>query len=84
MIRRPYYWETSKNQDVDRTDPPKAPMQLRPCKGCGQPFSASIEKCPHCGKDDVWLSQSAGVMITLVGILLFLPIIALFVVIVLS
>lgn len=48
----------------------------RPCKGCKQAFSAYVEKCPHCGRDDAHGSQLMGVIV-LVGILmLLLPILA--------
>ncbi len=50
------------------------------CAGCKKPFSTHIEKCPHCGKDDVMGTQRMGVFVTMM-ILLLLPLVVMFVVV---
>lgn len=48
--------------------------QTRTCTKCGGVFSLYSERCPHCGKDSKYGTQSLGVLITIGGLLFLTPI----------
>ena len=44
------------------------------CKRCGGVFALYSERCPHCGKDSKYGTQSLGVLVTIGGMLVLTPI----------
>lgn len=45
------------------------PPNAKRCRGCGRLMHRQAERCPHCGKDDVYGTQKGGVVVILVLLL---------------